>query len=108
MLRAALAKAGGAKAGTAAVIWARFKPDLKPVINAALEATAAVCALPGRPGASWPVVMNVFLVGELVSKRVAIVPGKISANNPTPPRMTVLFAPMGCHAKPRRGCQLMA
>src|SRR5437588_6361065 len=106
MLRSDVVIVGGVKAGTVAEICARFRPELKPATNAALELVAAVCALPARPGANRPVVTNVFFSGGLVSNRVAVVPGKMSANMPTPPRMTVLPCPNGCQAKPRRGCQL--
>src|SRR5579863_10215027 len=106
MLFAALAKVGGlnrAPPGPAS-IWLMLSPELKPVTNAALDAVVAVCALPGRPGASCnPDATNVFLSGELVSKAVAMVPGKTSAKMPKPPRITVLPAPKGCHAKPTRG-----
>src|SRR5579872_574879 len=108
MLLAAVVIEGGLKFGTRPLICIRFRPELKPLMNAALEAAAAVCALPGSPGASCPFEMkNVFLVGGLVSNAVASVPGKTSEKSPKPPRITVLPFPNGCHANPTRGSQLM-
>ena len=110
MLFAAFVKVGGLKRAPPepASIWPMLSPELKPARNAALEAVVAVCALPGNPGASCnPDATNVFFRGEFVSKAVAMVPGKTSAKMPMPPRITVLPAPRGCHAKPKRGSHAM-
>src|SRR5579871_82443 len=98
MLRAELVKVGGVNKGAAVVICARLSPELKPETNAALEDAAMDAALPGAVGAMGtngvllgpPGTTNVFFNGELVSNRVATVPGKISEKRPTPPRITVL------------------
>ena len=47
--------------------------------------------------------LNPACSGGLLSNWSATVPGKESANNPNPPRMTVFVRPKGVQVKPKRG-----